>query len=610
MSRETKEKKRSKTRRDEPVPIERSASSPAHVRHHSEEALRCLLEVTRDLNAADDLTAGLDRVAERLREYVPYESLGVLLLDDLGHELYFAHAVGFPDSVVAHWRFGMGQGIVGTAASTRQVVHVTDVDDDPRYINATPEVRSEIALPLVAGGRTIGVLDVGGADEESFSSDQQQLLTFLADNLAAAIENARIVANMREQAQTLSLLNELSREFSSILDRQALLERVAERVGRLIQYDLFCLMLWNEEAQKLEPALEVYADGSAPGRAESFEMGRGICGTAAALRQAVRVPNVHLDPRYVSCVRDIEVASELAVPLVFKDRLLGVIDLESSRYDAFSARHQQLLSTLASSLAIALENARLYEKLQSEERKLNDDLTMARRVQRQLLPRVTPWVRGLQLAFGYEPARHLGGDFFDFLPYGNDRVAVAVGDVSGKSTSAALYGALAVGILREYAVNRHRGPSRTLADLNRKLGRLEFDNRYLAMAFAVYDASSHALRLGNAGLPYPYLLRGRSFERLEVGGVPLGLLPEREYSETEITLEPGDSLVFVSDGVEDTRNSAGHEFGRERLEGTLQRLAGGSAREIAQGLIEATRLFAGGADAYDDRTVVVVKAQS
>jgi sigma-B regulation protein RsbU (phosphoserine phosphatase) len=309
-------------------------------------------------------------------------------------------------------------------------------------------------------------------------------------------------------------------------------------------------------------------------------------------------------------VRDIEVASELAVPLVFKDRLLGVMDLESERYNAFNNRHQQLLSTLASSMAIALENARLYEQLQTEEQKLEEDLQMARRVQRHLLPRATPWLKGLQLAVAYDPARHLGGDFYDFLPYGEGRIAVAVGDVAGKSTSAALYGALAVGILREYAVRSRRGPARSLADMNRKLGQLRFKRRFLAMSFALYEAETRQLRLANAGLPYPYLLRGRKLEKLELGGVPLGLLPERCYEEITLQLEPGDAVVMVSDGVEDTLNVEEEEFGLQRLEGTLQRLASGSAREIADGLKEATRLFAGRAETYDDRTIVVLKITS
>jgi sigma-B regulation protein RsbU (phosphoserine phosphatase) len=573
----------------------------------SEEALRRLLEVTRGLGTATDLASGLDRVAERLREFVPYRTFGVLLLDDLGRELKFVEARGFPPSVTDHWRFGMGQGIVGTAAEERRVIEVEDVAADSRYINACSEVRSEIALPLVSGGRIIGVVDVGMEAPGPFAEDDRRLLSLVADHLAAAIENARIVENMREQAQTLSLLNELTREFSSILDRRALLERVAERLARLVQYDVFCVLLWNEETRKLEPAFETFTHGSSSSWAGSLELGYGICGTAAALRQPIRVPNVQLDPRYVSCVNDLEVASELAVPLIFKDRLLGVLDLESVRYDAFSHHHQQLLSTLASSLAIALENARLYEKLQHEERKLSEDLSMARRVQQQLLPRSTPWVKGLQIGFAYEPARHLGGDFFDFLPYGDDTVAVTVGDVAGKATSAALYGALAVGILREYAVNSRRGPARSLSDLNRKLGRLEFDNRFLAMGMVVYEAGSRRLRWSNAGLPYPYLMRGRGLERLELGGVPLGLLGDRRYEEVELTLTPGDVIVLLSDGVEDTLNGQGEEFGAERVEGTIRRLARGSAREIAQGLLEATRLFAGSAEAYDDRTIVALK---
>jgi sigma-B regulation protein RsbU (phosphoserine phosphatase) len=256
-----------------------------------EQAIRCLLEVTHELNATGDLSAGLERVAENLRTYVPYTSLGVLLLDDLGRELYFAHAVGFPTSVSKHWRFGMGQGIVGTAAASREIVYVPDVSADTRYINAASQVGSEIALPLVSGGRTIGVLDVGAEETDFFTVEDERLLSFLADSLAAAIENARIVDNMREQAQTLSLLNELTREFSSILDPQALLERVAKRVGRLIEYDVFCFMFWNEQTQLLEPALEVYPDGNENAHAESLALGHGICGTAAALRQAVRVPN-------------------------------------------------------------------------------------------------------------------------------------------------------------------------------------------------------------------------------------------------------------------------------------------------------------------------------
>ncbi len=573
----------------------------------SERSLACLLAATRELNASGDLRAGLGKVAEVIRAQVPYETLAILLLDDLGRELRFEYGDGFSQEVVDHWRFGLGQGVVGTAAKERRTVRLDDVDRDPRYINANKAVRSELAIPLIATDRTVGVLDVGGPTHGFFTAEHERLLGLLADHLAAAIENARLYANMREQARTLSLLHEVSRELTSILDRRQLLESVAERVRRLIDFDMFAVMLWSEQLQVLEPSLTIYRDGPKLGEIPNIPLGYGICGTAAALRQAIRVPNVHLDPRYVRCTSDLEARSELVVPLIFEDRLIGVIDLESTRYDAFSSRHQQLLSTLASSVAIALENARLYEKLRRDERRLEKDLSTAREVQKRLLPKSTPWVRGVQMAVAYEPARHLGGDFYDFLPYGEDRVAVAVGDVAGKATSAALYGSLAVGTLRELAAQTRLGPARILEEMNAKLCQIGFDSRFVALGFAVYDSRRRLLTLSNSGLPHPYLARGRGLERIAANGVPLGLLPGRAYEELEVDLEPGDAVVIVSDGIEDSLDDREEEFGSERVAGTVRRLARGSALEIAQGLLEATRLHAGSADSYDDRTVLVIK---
>ncbi len=572
-----------------------------------ERAMRYLVSATQELNAAENLTAGLERVAQSLKLYVPYETFGVLLLDELGRELRFAHAEGFPPAVVEHWRFGLGQGIVGTVAANGQPIRVDDVGSDPRYIAASDTVRSELAIPLIVKERVIGVLDVGASSPHFFTPADEDLLGLLADHLAGAIESARLYQNMLEQARSLSLLHEISREMTSILNRRQLLKRVAERLRRLIDYDLFSVLLWSEEKQALEPVFSVYGDGSRVEWASPVPIGHGICGTAAALRQPIRVPNVHLDPRYISCVTDIEVRSELVVPLVFEDRLIGVMDVESSRYDAFSNRHQQLLSTLGSSLAIALENARLYEKLRHDESRLEKDLSTAREVQKQLLPKTTPWVRGLQIGVGYAPARHLGGDFYDFVPFGGGRVAVAVGDVAGKATSAALIGSLAIGTLREFAVTARPSPGETLREMNQKLFDLGFDSRFVAMVFALYEPEGQRLRLANSGLPYPYLLSRGGVERIEARGMPLGLFPDRTYREALVELEPGDSLVLLSDGIEDTVNAHDEEFGRERVVEALSRLAGESAKEIADGVLAAARSFAGSAEAYDDSTIVVLK---
>jgi phosphoserine phosphatase RsbU/P len=565
-----------------------------------------LLAVIQELNAAPDLRTGLARVAELLRDCIPYDNLNVLLLDDLGRELRFELAVGLPPEIAEHWRFGMGQGLVGTAAQTGRVVRVGDVGEDPRYIRAGVPIRSELVIPLVSRGRTVGVLDICSLQPHRFTEEDEAFLTSVAGFLASAIENAQIYRNLREQARTLSLLHEVSREIGAILERRQLLERVAQLLKRLIDYDHFSVLLWCEDTRTLDTWLGFDRDGLVAGRGHSVRLGEGLTGTAAALRQSLLVPNVRLDPRYMTCTSDSAICSELVVPLTFKDRLIGVIDLESLRYDAFTAQHEQLLSTLAGSLAIALENARLYEHLRQDEQRVREELVTARRIQANLLPKASPWVPGLQVGFAYEPAQDLGGDFYDFLTWGEGRLGIAVGDVAGKATSAALYGSFAVGMLREIGSRGLLAPAQLLANLSSRLKALNVDRRFLAMVFAVYDSAEGTLTLANSGLPYPWHVRGGEAQEVLVSGAPLGVL-QSKYEEVVLRLEPGDVVALCSDGVEESRNPEAEALGSDRIRQILQRTANSSAAEIAQALFEATERFMGTAEPSDDRTVVVLK---
>lgn len=572
------------------------------------EMTSCLLAAIQELNGASDLRSGLQRVADLLQNALQHDYFSVLLLDDLGRELRYELAQGLPPEVAEHWRFGMGQGLVGTVAKTGMAVRVGDVLEDPRYIRAEGRTRSELVVPLATSNRTIGVVDVGSFEPHHFTQDHESLMTSLAGFLASAIETAQLHQNMREQARTLSLLHEVSREVSSILDRRQLLERVAELVRRLIDYDMFSVMLWSEEQQLLEPWIAFRKDGREVRHITPAPLGHGLCGTAAALRQSLRIPNVHLDPRYVSCSEHEGTRSELVVPLVFKDRLLGVVDLESLEYDAFTARHEQLLSTLSASLSIALENARLYEQVRQDEQRLKEDVVMAQSIQEALLPRSTPWVPGFQIGVAYEPARDLGGDFYDFLPYGEGRLAVAVGDVAGKALPAAFYGSFSIGLLREYAAHGEFRPAQVLEDLNRKLQQVQVDRRFLAMVFAVVDSADRSITLASSGLPYPHLFRSGKVEPILLAGSPLGLLPERTYDELRLPLQTGDVVVICSDGIDESRDGNDEEFGPERIREVLRSLASGTATEIAEGLLDACRRFSGRGAAADDRTIVVIKA--
>jgi len=411
-----------------------------------------------------------------------------------------------------------------------------------------------------------------------------------------------------EQANTLALLYEVSREVTSILDREELLRRVAERIKKIVKYDVFSVMLWNEQTRHLESIFAMCCGDAIPARSR-VPLHKGLTGTAAGERRVLRINDVTEDARYIHCETGVEARSELVVPLLLCDRLIGVLDLESSEPHAFTLEHERMLTTLGSYIAIALENARLYEEARESERRLRHDLDTAREIQRQLLPTGAREVPGLDLAAGYVPARELGGDFYDFLPYGEGRLALALGDVSGKGTAAALYGSLAMGTVREIVFDHACEPACLLALLNQRLLAARLDSRFIAMLFAVYDASSRKLTLANAGGPYPLLVRKGRVEAILLEGVPLGLIPDTQYDETTIDLEPGDVVVFASDGILESENPTQEEFGPQRLKDILASVSRvHSAREITEQILAATDGHSGaGIAPHDDRTLVVLR---
>ena len=564
-----------------------------------------LARMVGDFGSSLQLEEILQNLATSVREHVDHDTFAVLLLDELGQELRFHFAVGYSDEVVLNWRFGLGQGIVGNAALRQETILVDEVARDPRYISAT-DVVSELAIPLVAKGRTIGVLDVGSKQAAHFTQAHVQLLTFLAGHLANAIENSRLYENVRDQARTLSLLHEISRELTSILDREKLLRTVAELIKRLIDFQVFSVLLWDEESQELQHAFTQRYDERFVQKG-GFRLGQGVTGTVAALRQPMRVPNVHLNPHYASCGHGVEVRSELAVPLVFKDRLVGVLDVESVEYNAFTEQHEQMLATLGSYIAVALENALLYEKVIADESRLERDLETAREIQKGLLQIEVPETPGAEIGFAYRPARQLGGDFYDALPYGGSRVALAAGDVAGKGTAAALFGMLAIGMLRSHVVEHPSQPAEMLAELNRHLQQPGISNRYVAMAFGVYDPATRSLSLANAGFTRPLLVRNGEVHEIPVTGVPLGMLPGTTYDQKTLTLQPGDLVVLASDGVTESVDRRCEEFSVRRLRSLLVEYAPRSAQEIADSLLQSSEAFAVVANHEDDRTVVVLK---
>src|SRR5258708_3082421 len=215
--------------------LKRDAEVPTEV---PAEVLSTLAEIGEEVNASLDLDEVLARSAALIKKHIDYEIFGVLFIDETARTLKHRFAIGYPRDLADNLRIPLGQGITGTAAATGHSVRVSDVSKDPRYINAIDSVRSELAVPLMFQGKCIGVLDIQSNHLDYFTRDQQNILTLLGSRLAVAIENARLFERVRSQAETLLLLNEVSREISSILDVEELLRRAAELVKRVIDYQI------------------------------------------------------------------------------------------------------------------------------------------------------------------------------------------------------------------------------------------------------------------------------------------------------------------------------------------------------------------------------------
>jgi serine phosphatase RsbU (regulator of sigma subunit) len=269
---------------------------------------------------------------------------------------------------------------------------------------------------------------------------------------------------------------------------------------------------------------------------------------------------------------------------------------------------------ILASLKAALERQR-----QAERERMELELAMAEQVQRGLFPQKLPPVPGLDYFGICRPAAAVGGDYYDFIPLGSEKLGIAVGDISGKGLSASLLMASLQGALRSSASLSDGDQSRTIERVNRQLCGLTGSARFATLFWGVYDGERRELEYVNAGHNRPMLLRrakasdGRSnghgpAERLTIGGTVLGMFPEAAYQSGVVKLEPGDCLGLFSDGISEAPDGADVEFGELRLEGVLRNGASLSAADLCDRVFSEVQTYLRGRANPDDLTIVVLKA--
>jgi sigma-B regulation protein RsbU (phosphoserine phosphatase) len=451
----------------------------------------------------------------------------------------------------------------------------------------------------------IGVIDIESPLPDHFTEEHKRLLTLIASRMAVGIENARLYTRISRQARTLLLLNEIAQELTSILQVDELLKRVGELLSRLIDFQMFSILLLDSSGETLQHRFSLRFQENIHLK-HDIPLGKGVVGFAAEQKQAVLVRDVKKDERYIET--NPETRSELAVPLIYKDKVIGVLDLEHTKRGFFTEDHQRTITTLAAQIAIAIENARLYEEIARQERRLERDLSMARELQNRLLPQAPPKLKNLEIAAKFTPARAIGGDLYDFLAYSQSRTALVIGDISGKGAPAAIYAALVSGILRSHAP-MEPGPAEMLAAVNYSLAERRIDGQFCSLIYSVWDDENRTLQVANSGLPRPVYCHKGKTQLIEATGLPLGLFDEAEYDEFTFQAEPEDVFVFFSDGILDATNKAGDLFGRTRLEKIISECYPNSAESMVKSIFKAAADHASGVETFDDQTVVAIKVK-
>ena len=587
-------------------PAPADATPPSAPPDH--ELVTTLFDLGRQVTSVLDVDELLQQIPRLIGRLIAFEAFAVYLLEQRRGELKTAYTVGYPTAGDEPLRLKLGVGLVGAAVASEQPILVNDLPADPRYVEFVPGMLSEIVVPLVHKSRPIGALNILSRNRDHFTPRDVAIVRQFAAHVAVALVNARLFEHVRRDADAFETLAEIAREVTSVLDLDELFTRIAQLAKRVIDYRTFGILLLND-ANELEMQLAVQYGEKV--QVPRVKLGEGVVGYAALHREPVLVADVSQDPRYIKLVPDVR--SELAIPLLLKDRCIGVVDLESPELDAFTKRDVEILSLLASQAAVAIENARLYEEVRANQVRLEKEVRFAQRVQAALLPAGLPKrLKGVDLAAAFASARELGGDFHEYLAPESNTLVVAVGDVSGKGVPAALYSAFAAELVRGRTFRRRylperSSPSGVLSSVNTILHQRQLEEYYCTLCYAIFDLKRRSMTLANSGLPYPIRCSTEGCAQIELPGVPLGSFYGSAYDEVTYALHAGDVFVFCTDGVFEAMNADGEEFTAARLIDVVGRSRELPAKAIVDAIFAATVEWRGDASANDDMTAVAVR---
>ncbi|MEX2191496.1 MAG: GAF domain-containing SpoIIE family protein phosphatase [Bacteroidota bacterium] len=536
--------------------------------------------------------------------------LGTVLLTVMGKMLVSKGAVllkrdaGIFEIVAAK---GMGESVGMTTPLEHQPKTLQDIgrrkaqNDD---FFSRQSVR--LVVPIVSEGRTTGYLALGDRlGKQTYTPSDKKLITSLVNLSASAVEKAVMLERLKEahrnldrKLQELKTLFELSKEFNLVLD--------AEKVIRLLTFSLLGQVGVNryavclaegasmrivasrmEESAEFPQAVQKFCELGNPTLVEDLARDKKLSGAAGQL---------------------LEAGVKLVIPMQVQSRTKGLILLgQKLGGGAYSKGDLEFLYSLGNLAIISIENARLFQET-LEKHRLEDELKIAREIQQGLLPQKLPQIPGYDLAAVNVSSKQVGGDYYDVLPRSETEYVIAIGDVSGKGTPAALLMATVQAAMRALAPLHSDLPGTTS-----RINDITFENtggdKFITFFWGIVDSKARSFRYVNAGHNPPFLVRkDGSMLRLTEGGLILGIMKTLQpYKEGFVQLVPGDTLFLFTDGVSEAMNAEGEDFTEERLEELVSRISDRTARDMIQEVRTAVEEFCKGTPQSDDITMMVLK---
>jgi sigma-B regulation protein RsbU (phosphoserine phosphatase) len=571
---------------------------------------RCVfMETSKLLNSTLELEELLDIILELISKAMEASFSSLSLLDKKTQELNLYLYSGKKEGKRKKLSLKLGQGISGWVAQNQEPVIANQARKDPRFSPELEErlgfrIDSLICVPLLRREKLLGVVvAMNKLYGKEFTPDDLKVFSSLADQVAIALDNSYLYRKAKKETMEKEILLDVDRLISSSLNLDEVLELILDSLKRLVKYDAAAIFLIDKEKNEVG---EIKTKGFDPAIEPDLilKLGQGLVGWVAVNRQTVIVPDVKKDPRYIEARH--ETKSEIVAPIITDQRTIGVFNLESDRVNSYDYGDLNLLTAFASHCAVAIERTRLHEEILIK-KKLEEELLIARKIQQSFLPPKDPELAGLDISGINIPSEQVGGDYYDFIPIVEDQIGIAIGDVSGKGIPAALIMASFRASLKAEIRNNYAIGTIFFKVNNLLYESIEREN-YVTAVYGVLDIKNKIFTFSNAGHNPPILRREEgTIEYLTEGGVALGILQNHDYKEMVLGLNPGDLILFYTDGVTEAKNKAGEEFGTKRLEEILLENYALKAIQIQDKIYQEIKEFTENKPGQDDFTMIVIK---